>query len=393
MSASDASRDPLGEGGFETICAHYGEHRLAHGGGAAPPLYQTSTFVYPDAEAFDRRLLPQNPYFDYTRVSNPTTALLEAKVARLEHGTWCRAFGSGMGAISSAINATIAQGAHVVAVANCYPPTREFLQQYLPKFGVQTTFVTSLDPQAFIAAMRPETKLVYLESPTFGVNHLIEIPPITAAARARGAATIFDNSWATPYFQNPLDLGVDLVVHSATKYIGGHSDVVAGLVIGRDESLRQALRKEGELHGATLDPFAAWLLVRGLRTLALRMRQHEQSGLAVARMLAEHPAVAQVNHPGLETHPNYAVGRRQLRGCAALFSFALRDQSKEATHRVLNRLRLFSIGVSWGGFESLALGGTYFDAPDHKPTWLIRLSIGLECADDLIADLRQALED
>lgn len=392
MSSAHFGRDLVSEGGFETICAHYAEHRIAQGGAASPPIYQTSTFMYPDAEAFERRLLPQNPYYDYSRVGNPTTAILESKIAKLEHGTWARAFGSGMGAISAGIDACVQSGAHVVACQNCYPPTFQFLSNYLPKFGVTTTFVRGADPQDFIAAMRPQTALVYLESPTFGTNEIIEIPPIAAAARERGIRTMFDNSWATPYFQNPIDFGIDLVAHSASKYIGGHSDVVAGLLVGRDEDLRRKVRLEAELHGAAIDPFAAWLLIRGLRTLGVRLERHQTSALAVARMLAGHPKVQRVMFPGLETHPNHAVARRQLRGCSSLFSFALKDQSREAAHRFLNRLQLFGIGVSWGGFESLATAGTFFSNSD-KPEWIIRLSIGLENVDDLLADLRRALED
>jgi cystathionine beta-lyase len=388
-----AKNDPLTSGGFETQCAHYGEHRLAHGGAVAPPLYQTSNFVYPDAEAFERRLLRQSPYYDYTRVGNPTTAVLEAKLAVLEHGTWARGFASGMGAITAAINACVESGAHVVAVANCYPPTHEYLEQYLTRFGVTTTFVHGTQPSDLLAAVQDNTRLIYLESPTFGLNEILPIEPIASAARQRGIVTVFDNSWATPYFQCPLDFGVDLVVHSATKYIGGHSDVVAGVVVGRDEDLRRRVCREAELHGATLDPFAAWLLLRGLRTLAVRMEQHQRSGLEMARFLAGHSKVAQVYHPGLESHPQHALARTQLRGFASLFSFALHDQSREATHRFLNRLRLFSLAVSWGGYESLATGGTFFDRHASNARWLIRLHVGLETTADLLNDVRQALED
>lgn len=182
-------------------------------------------------------------------------------------------------------------------------------------------------------------------------------------------------------------------MHSASKYLGGHSDVVGGVVIGRDEELRNKVRTESELHGATLDPFAAWLLLRGLRTLAVRMEQHQRSGLAMAHMLAEHPRVRRVYHPGLEDHPHHGVARRQLDGYAGVFCFALEDQTREATHRFLNRLRIFAIGVSWGGFESLATGGTYFDRNPTGPLWLIRLHVGLESTDDLLRNVRQALEE
>lgn len=384
--------DPAPDAGFETLCAHFAEQRGAHHGAAAVPIYQSSTFVFPDSQAWEQRYNPDSPYFEYTRSGNPSTSILEAKLARLEGGTWAYAMASGMGAVSAAINACVQAGVHVVAVAGVYLPTQRYLRYYLPRFGVETTFVDSCDPADFLAAMRPETKLICLESPTSGYFEMPDVAPIAAAARERGITSVFDNSWATPYFQRPLELGCDLVVHSATKFIGGHSDVVGGVVVGRDEALRKRVFREVELLGAVADPFAAWLLLRGLRTLKVRMEQHQRSGLAVARFLEEHPAVRRVHHPGLESHPQHTVARRQLHGYSSLFSFELKDQSREATNRVMDRTRLFSIGVSWGGYESLVLGGTLYAKVADDPVWLIRLHVGLEATEDLIADLRQALE-
>jgi cystathionine beta-lyase len=382
--------EPVPDPDFETLCAHLGERRSDHFHAAAVPIYQTSTFVYPDADAWEKRHLAEQ--FEYTRVGNPTNAVLNAKLARLERGSWCFCTASGMGAISSAVNACVHSGAHIVSAAGVYWPTQRYFRFYLPRFGVQTTFVDSCDPADYIAAIRDETKLIYLESPTSAYMQMPEIPPIVAAARERGIPTIFDNSWASPYFQNPLDFGIDIVVHSATKYIGGHTDVVAGVIAGRDERLKKRVFREIELLGPTLDPFGGWLLIRGLRTLKLRMEQHQRSGLEAAKFLEAHPAVRRVWHPGLERHPQYGIGRQQLRGYSGLFSFELADQSQEATHRFMNRSRLFSIGVSWGGYESLVVGGTLFSKDPDNPTWLIRLSVGLESTENLIADLEQALE-
>ena len=393
MAPSIPPHDPLTDGGFETLCGHYGEHRLAHGGAAAPPLYQSSTFVYPDAEAFERRHLPTNPYFDYTRQSNPTTAMLEVKLAALEHGEWARCYGSGMGAITGAVGACLAAGSHIVAVDNCYPPTRTYLEQYLSRFGVTTTFVRGTNPDDFIACLRDDTRIVYLESPTWGRLEVLEVAAIAEAARARGATVVFDNSWATPYFQNPLDLGCDIVVHSMSKYIGGHSDVLGGVAIGRSSDLGRRIKEEGELVGAVLDPFAAWLHLRSLRTLAVRMEQHERSGLEIARMLADDSRVQRVLHPGLPSHEGHEAAKEQMRGYGGVFAFALAEQSREATHRFINRLRVFHIGCGWGGAESLAIGGTLFDRNSTKPLWLIRLHVGLETAEDLLSDVRRALED
>lgn len=383
--------DPVERPGFETICARYAEQAEAQCGAAAPPIYQTSTFFYPDVETFTKRLSAEGNRYDYTRGGNPTVQLLEAKLARLEHGAWADCFGSGMGAISAAINACVQAGSHVVAVAHCYGPTRWYLN-HLRRFDVSTTFVNSIDPQAFLDAIKPETTLIYLESPTSGRFEVPEIEPIAKAARERGITTIYDNSWATPYFFTPLDLGVDLSVHSASKYINGHSDVVAGVVIGNDRGLRQRVWDELVLCGATLDPFAAWLMLRGLRTLALRMEQHQKSGLTIARFLEQHPAVALVRHPGLESHPEHSVACRQFRGYSGLFSFEPIDPSRETMARFIDRLRLFSNAVSWGGPESLIIGGTMFSDRPDRPQTVIRVSIGLESTENLIADLKQALE-
>ena len=385
--------DPVAGAGFETLCAHFAEEPDRHHGAAAVPIYQTSTFVFPDSEAWEQREQPTSPYYEYTRVGNPTTAILAAKLARLEAGEWGFVTASGMGAISSAINACVHAGAHVVSVGGVYSPTQRYFRHYLPRFGVETTFVDSCDPTDYIAAVRPETTLIYLESPTSGRFEVPEIAPITAAARERGIVTVFDNSWATPYFQRPLEAGCDVVVHSATKYIGGHSDVVAGAIMGRGDALRKHVFREVELLGATADPFAAWLLLRGLRTLPLRMEQHRRSALALARFLEQHARVRRVSHPGLESHPQHAIARRQLNGYSGLFSFELKDQSREATNRFMDRAKLFRIGVSWGGYESLVVGGTLYAKDSENPTWLIRLHVGLESTDDLIEDVRQALED
>lgn len=381
------------DAGFETICEHFGEDRMAHFGAAAPPIYQSSTFIYPDAAAFETRRRADCPYYDYTRVGNPTTAILEAKLAKLEKGNWAFGLASGMGAISAVINACVHAGAHVVIVSHCYGPTRYYLKTYLQRFGVTVTFVPGANPQDFIDAIRPETRLIYLESPTSGYMEIIDVEPIVAEARRRGIVTAFDNSWASPYFQNPLETGIDLVVHSATKYIGGHSDLVAGVVVGREDALYRRIGREAEFVGATLDPFAAWLMLRGLRTLALRLEQHQKNGLALARFLSEHPKVRRVHHPGLASHPGHAVARKQLRGFGGLFSIELREQSRAATHRFLDRLRLFHQGVSWGGHESLAIGGTFFGTDPLQPLWLIRLHAGLETTEDLVADVKQALEE
>lgn len=381
--------DPTPNPGPGTIASHYAEDPQKYEGAATPPVYQTSTFIYPDAEAF--AALQEGKRHTYTRVSNPTRQILEAKIARLEHGNWCEVHASGMGAITSAINANVRNGAHVVSVQNVYGPSRTYLG-HLERFGVSTTYVQGCRTEDFIAAFRPETKLLYLESPTSGYFECPEIEPLAGAARQRGIVTMLDNSYASPIFMNPLDLGIDLVIHSATKYLNGHSDVVAGCVIGKSQELFERVQKETELGGATIDPFAAWLMLRGLRTLAVRMRHHQEVGLALGRALEKHPKVARVLHPGLESHPQHTIARKQLRGYSSLFSILLKEQSQAAMFRFINGLKLFGQGVSWGGFESLAIGGTFFAHPPAPPEWLIRIYAGLESTEDLVADVLRALD-
>jgi cystathionine beta-lyase len=392
---SRSRSDQLPAGGFETVCAHHGEDRQANFGAAALPIFQTSTFVYPDAVAWDQRDKDDAERYFYTRRGNPTTAALESKLARLEGGEWARAFASGMGAITACLNLCTSAGAHVVVVSDCYGPTRTYLQKVAARFGVSATFVEGIDPQRYLDALRPQTRLIYLESPTTGRMDVIDIAPITATARQRGIVTLLDNSWSSPYFQKPLDLGVDLVLHSATKFISGHSDTLGGIVIGRDAQLRERLWFEAELQGAQIDPFAAWLLVRGLRTLALRMEQHQVSGLTLARTLAESPKVARVYYPGLASYANYAVARRQMRGFSGLLGFALGDQTEQALYRFINSLRLFAIGCSWGGHESLVVGGRsdeLFGQSKSDLPYIIRLHAGLEATEDLVVDVQRALE-
>lgn len=377
--------------GFETNCMHFAEDREAHFGAAAPPIYQNSTFTFPDSAAFHAREAPDAPRFDYTRSGNPTTRILERKIAKLEGGEDCRAFGSGMGAISSAILSCVRAGDHIITIESVYGPTRRLLTEVLPRFGVETTFVRGTAVEDFEQAIRPETRLIYLESPSSIFFELQNLSGVARLARERRIATICDNSNATPVFQNPIAMGVDLVVHTATKYIGGHSDVVAGLVVGSRERIASIGRVESQLLGATCDPFAAWLMLRGLRTLPIRMERHRRSGLEIARFLMTDSRVARSFYPGLDMHPQHGLAKKQMRGQSGLLSFELRAATQEATFAVVDGLQIFSIGVSWGGYESLAVPLHVVDPASGESIWVIRLSIGLETVEDLKADLYQAL--
>jgi cystathionine beta-lyase/cystathionine gamma-synthase len=361
-------------------------------GAVVPPIFQNSLFCSPDAQTWEarRRLYPE--IYDYTRVANPTTDILEAKLAALECAEAARCFGSGMAAISAALFHSVRPGDHVIAVQTIYGPSQALLSRYLRRFHISTTFVPGIDPQQFADAIQPNTKLIYLESPSSLLFHMQDIAAVTALAHERSILTLIDNSWASPYFQNPLLLGADLVVHSATKYLGGHSDLVAGVLMGAKVHIDSIKENEGALLGSVLDPFASWLMLRGLRTLPLRMERHQANALAVARYLEAHPKVARVYYPGLPSHPQYALGQRQMRGYSSLMSFTLKDGGKEALLAMLNRLRYFHIACSWGGYESLALPIILSEEePGHCP-WGARIHVGLETVDDLIDDLENALK-
>lgn len=379
--------------GFETACVHFGEDRAAQHGAAAPPLYQCSTFAYPDCASFIDRDPATDGRFDYTRTGNPTTALLEAKIAELEKAEACKAFGSGMAAISAAILSCVKSGDHIITVSTVYGPTRRFLMEYLPKFGVETTFVRGTELEHFEKAIRPNTRLIHLESPSSHFFELQDLAAVAALGKARGIATCVDNSNASPFYQDPIAFGIDLVCHTASKYIGGHSDLVGGLVAGSRERILSISSLEGELLGAVSDPFNSWLMLRGLRTLGVRMERHFRSARTIARFLELDSRVARVHYSGNEHHPQARLVAKQMRGHGCLLSFELRDATRERTSAVVNALKLFCIAVSWGGYESLAIPLHAEDPADGRKKWMIRLSIGLETLEDLKADLYQALNE
>ncbi len=389
--------DPFGAPRFETICAHHAEDPSKYLGAIVPPIFQNSIFELPDAETFTNRA--SSGRYEYSRVANPTTDILEAKLAALERTDAARCFGSGDAAIAAAIFHSVSAGDHIVAVETSYGPTRQILGEYLKKFNVSVTYVKGTCTQQFADAILPNTKLFYLESPSSIVFHLQNLREVRALAKAHGIITVADNSWASPYFQNPCEFGIDIVVHSATKYLGGHSDIVAGVLAGKQEHLSAIKELEGTLLGGILDPFASWLMLRGLRTLSVRLDRHQQSALAVARYLEDHPRIKNVNYPGLESHPQRELAKSQLRGSSGLLSFEFKDGTAEVSNKFVNALRYFRIAVSWGGYESLAIpisvpeGHRELEVvPTSKMSWGSRLHIGLENIDDILEDLDQALK-
>jgi cystathionine beta-lyase/cystathionine gamma-synthase len=358
-----------------------------------PPIYQSSLFTfrsYADMEAaFAGRI--RRP--TYSRVDNPTVMEFERRIAELEGAESARAFSSGMGAISASVLALVGAGERIVAVRHVYGDAYRLFEKLLPRLNISVDYVDGTDATAVAAAL-PGAKLLYLESPSSIVFELQDLPRIASLARAQGVTTIIDNSWATPLFQQPLAHGIDLTLHSASKYIGGHSDTVAGVVAGRTELIERINENTFTLLGAKLSPFEAWLLLRGLRTLPARMQRHEQSGLAIARLLREHPSVTRVMHPVFSNHP----GTSTLTGHSGLFSFEVDDAIDVPAF--VDALRLFRLGVSWGGHESLVIPAR---ASLHQTPGInsltrfrvtrgtIRLHIGLEDPTRLWADLEQAL--
>lgn len=381
-------QSPLAEDfAIDTLLQHLGEEEH-YAGAVVQPLFQNSLFVFERCADLERVLRSEVEPYAYTRISNPTTALAEKKIAALEGTETCRLFSSGMGAISAAILSCVEAGSHVVCTNAAYGPTKGFLLEYLPRFGVETTLVDGTDVQAVREAMRENTTLLYLETPGSVTFAIQDLEALVHLAKEHGAATICDNSTATPIFQRPASFGVDLVVHSVTKYLAGHSDVVAGCVCGSRDRIQALTWAEGQYLGASIDPFAAWLLTRSLRTLPIRMQRHQRSATEVALFLQGHPAVAAVNYPGLPDHPARGLIEKQMSGASGMLSFRLKDSRKETSYAFCESLSLFQIGVSWGGHESLAIP---VPLPDGE-TWVIRLSVGLESAHDLIADLRSALD-
>jgi cystathionine beta-lyase/cystathionine gamma-synthase len=365
-------------------------------GAVVPPICQTSLFTFRSYQELEDAMAGRARRPIYSRGDNPTVQAFEAKIAALEGAEAARAFASGMAAISAAVLANIAAGERMLCVRHCYPDAYRLFTTVLPRFDVRVEFVDGEDAEAVERAL-PGAKLLYLESPTSMVFETQDLPRLAAAARAAGALTIADNSWASPIFQRPLAHGVDLVLHSASKYLGGHSDTVAGVVCGRQELIERINAGVFPLLGAKLAPFEGWLLVRGLRTLPLRLRRHHESALETAGRLAGHPRVRRVRHPLLgDGGPGIAT----LQGASGLFSFELVGD-KAAVRRFCDALTLFKLGVSWGGHESLAFPAAagleqqgasnplrdFGVAPET-----IRLHIGLEDPDDLWSDLAQALE-
>ncbi|MBN9236188.1 MULTISPECIES: PLP-dependent transferase [Phyllobacteriaceae] len=363
-------------------------------GAVVPPIYQTSLFTFGSYAEMADTFAGKRRQPIYSRGDNPTVMEFEKRVAALEGAEAARGFASGMAAISATVLAFVGAGDRIVAVRNCYGDAYRLFERLLPRLNIKVDYVDGSDPDAVAAAL-PGAKLLYLESPTSMMFELQDLPHLTRLAREHGIVTTIDNSWATPVFQKPIAHGVDLVLHSASKYLGGHSDTVAGVVAGSADHIRRINEQTYSYLGGKLSPFDAWLLLRGLRTLPLRLPHHMKSGLTIAERLKAHGKVERVNHPVYSNHP----GKATLAGYTGLFSFEVTDDVDIPAF--VDALTYFRIGVSWGGHESLVVPakasleqtpGVNSMARFGVSPRTIRVNIGLEDVEDLWSDIAQAFE-
>ena len=385
--------------GFSTLAVHGGEPRPKLGNSLTTPIVQTATYTFADTQElhdhFQRRIERE----EYGRYGNPTQRIAEQKLAALEGAEDCLLFSSGMAAITTTLYAVLSHGSHVVVTDDSYRRTRQFLSQVLHRYGIEVSAVPAGDYEAIEEAIRPTTRLLISESPTNPYNLIVDLERLADIGRRHRVKTIIDATFATPFNQRPLEFGIDIVLHSATKYLAGHNDLLAGAVLGSAE-LVDGIRSLQAITGAIIDPLAAYLLVRGLKTFALRIARQNANAQALAEFLACHPRVVAVHYAGLSTHPHHDVARRQMRGFGGVVSFEIAG-NLEATSRVVDACRIPQIAPSLGGVESLieqpALMSFYELTTEERlmvgiKDNLIRYSVGIEDTDDLIADLAAALE-
>lgn len=379
------------------IAAHLGDDSEKYLGAVVPPIFMNSLHVFNDLDSYQGADPLDRDTFVYGRISNPTVRIVEDKIAAMERGKRALCFASGMAATSTAILAVVNHGDHVICLKNIYGPVTQFLEQYCgPHLGITVTYVKGDDAVELEQAIRPNTSLIVLESPTTAVFSICDLRGIAAVAKKHNVKTLIDNTYCTPLYQKPLTLGIDLVMHTATKYLGGHSDIMGGVLVSNDEELMNRIATgEREFFGGVLAPMEGWLLLRGLRTLDVRLERHQATAMKVAQYLEKHPKIRKVNYPGLPSHPQYELMKTQQTGNCGLLSFEL-DADKETAKKLVNSLTLFQIGCSWGGFESLVTMPMY-RGTEEAAAWrgmdrnTIRIHTGLEGAEVLIEDLNTAL--
>lgn len=386
------------EKSFYTKAVHAGENLAENFGAVSVPIYTASVFAFPDAdEAASIHNFQKEGYF-YGRLGNPTQTALERAVAALENGDDALALASGMAAVSAAVLSVVKTGDHIVAPDSMYSTTTLFLRDLQEKFGVETTFVDAANAENYAAATRENTQLFWLESPSNPLLKITDIEAVVKIARDKNIKTVIDNTFATPFNQCPLDFGIDAVIHSATKYFGGHSDLTAGLIIGKKAFVEKARHGIAKLYGGNIAPQVAWLVLRGIKTLALRMERHNQNAIALANMLEANPKVERVFYPGLASHPQHEIARKQMKGFGGMIAFDV--GTAKAGKILVNAVELCTLATSLGGIETIiqhSASMTHANLTREErlkagvTDGLIRLSVGVEDATDLICDLENAL--
>lgn len=386
--------------GFSTRAIHHGYDPMSADGALTPPLHLTSTFAFETAEQGGARFAGEAPGHIYTRISNPTTELLEQRMASLENGEAAVAMASGMGAITSVLWSFLRAGDELITDKTLYGCTFSFFQHGLSRFGITVTHVDLTNPLALETAISDKTKVVYFETPANPNTRLVDIAAISAIARRHGARTVVDNTYATPVQTRPLEHGADVVVHSATKYLGGHGDLIAGIAVGSAEDMAE-VRMVGvkDMTGAVLAPFNAMLILRGLKTLQLRVERHAESAMQVAEMLQGHSSIARVHYPGLAAFEQHDLARRQMDGFGGMIAFELKG-GYSAGIAMMNRLNLIRRAVSLGDAETLiqhpaSMTHSTYSREEREAhgisEGLVRISVGLEQVEDILEDLHQAL--
>jgi methionine-gamma-lyase len=384
--------------GFNTKMVHAGHARDAYGS-AVTPIYQTSTFAFDNAQMGADRFAGKADGFIYTRIGNPTIRALERNITELENGADGVATASGMGAVSVIYMALLAQGAHLVSTASVYGPSRGLVEKHFSRFGVEYSYVDTSDIENVRRSIRPNTKMVYLESPSNPAMLVTDIRAVSELAHQHGALVVVDNTFASPYLQKPLNLGADIVFHSVTKFINGHADVVGGIIVAEDPDVGRQLRSMMVTLGVNMDPHQAYLVNRGVKTLSLRVERAQENAMKVACWLEAHPKVEWVRYVGLPSHPQHELVKRQMAGFGSMISFEL-EGGYEAGRNLMDNVRLATLAVSLGGVETLIehpasmthAGMSQADRVEGGITdGLVRYSVGIEDVDDLIADLEQAI--
>lgn len=384
--------------GFNTKLIHAGDFEDANGS-AVTPIYQTSTFAFRNAKHGADLFAGREKGFIYTRIGNPTIEALENKLAELENGVGGIALASGMAAVTTVYMAFLGQGEHIVCTSAVYGPSRAVLESHFSKFGVEFTFVDSSNLKEIEDAIKPNTKLLYLETPANPTIALTDIKKASEIAHKHGIIVVVDNTFSSPYLQKPLDLGADVALHSLTKFINGHADIVGGALVAKDPEIYQKLRKTMVYMGGNMDPHQAYMVIRGVKTLSLRVDRAQENAMKVAEFLENHPKVAWVKYPGLKSFPQYDLAKEQMAGPGAMISFELKG-GYDAGVTLMNNVHLALLAVSLGGVESLIqhpASMTHAGVPKEAreaaqiTEGLVRYAVGIENVDDIIADLDHAL--